>query len=86
MLGQRAPTTPLDPRDPAQPISPPHGQYEGEQAMKVSVINATTDELEAALRDWLAQHQKARIGGTSQSSTSTSDGKVQVTLVIWYQE
>jgi hypothetical protein len=60
--------------------------HEGEPAVKAAVINTTSDELEAVLSNWLAQHQKARIGGTSQSSAIGSDGKVLITLVIWYQE
>jgi hypothetical protein len=54
--------------------------------MKVAVINVTTDELEAALRDWITQHPRARLGGQTQSSAARPDGTVLVTVVLWYQE
>ncbi|HEY7064645.1 MAG TPA: hypothetical protein VII06_24440 [Chloroflexota bacterium] len=52
-------------------------------SIKVSVINASAEQLEATLRDWVQQN-KARIMGTSQSSAS-HDGQVLVTMVIWHQ-
>ena len=53
---------------------------------KVSVVNSSPEELEDAIRGWTSQHPRARVMGTSQSSTSTNAGSVLVTLVIWYQE
>ncbi len=53
---------------------------------KVAVINSSPEELEAALRGWVSQHGRARVMGTSQSSTATSGGSVLVTVVLWYQE
>jgi len=54
--------------------------------MKVTVINAEPQELEAALRDWLTAHPRARVSGQSMSSAADGTGKVIVTIVIWYQE
>jgi hypothetical protein len=59
--------------------SPPPG------SIKISVINASADELEAKLREWYSQHGRARIMGTSQSSAS-HEGKVLVTLTMFYGE
>ena len=54
--------------------------------MKVSVIYGEAQELEARLREWLSQHSRARIQGTTQSSVANGAGSVLVTVVIWYQE
>jgi hypothetical protein len=57
-----------------------------ETSMKVQVINAEPQELDAALREWLTQHPRARIGASTSSSAADGTGKVIVTIVIWYQE
>jgi hypothetical protein len=59
--------------------SPPPG------SIKISVINAPADELEAKLREWYSQHGRARIMGTAQSSAS-HEGQVLVTMTMFYAE
>jgi len=54
--------------------------------MKVTVINAEPQELEAALAAWVAQHPRARVGASTSSSAADGTGKILVTVVIWYQE
>ncbi len=54
-------------------------------SIKVNVVNAPAEELEAKLREWHSQHGRARIMGTAQSSAS-HDGKVLVTVTMWFSE
>jgi len=54
--------------------------------MKVDVIYGEPENLQAALREWVTQHARARIQAATQSSASDGSGKVLVTVVIWYQE
>ena len=51
----------------------------------VNVVTAPADELEAKIRDWYGQHGRARIMGTAQSSAS-HEGKVVVTVTMWFSE
>jgi hypothetical protein len=54
--------------------------------VKVEVIYGEPQELAAALREWLGQHARARVTAATQSSATDGNGKVIVTVVIWYQE
>jgi hypothetical protein len=54
--------------------------------MKVDVIYGEPENLQAALREWVSQHARARIQAATQSSAPDGSGKIVVTVVIWYQE
>jgi len=54
--------------------------------MKVDVIYGEPQNLQAALREWLSQHARARIQAATQSSAQDGSGKILVTVVLWYQE
>jgi hypothetical protein len=54
-------------------------------SIKVNVITAPAEELEEKLKAWHGQHGRARVGGAAQSSAS-HEGKVVVTVTMWYTE
>ncbi len=54
-------------------------------SVKVAVLTCPADDLEAKVRDWLSQHNRARIMGTAQSSASHNSALL-VTLTLFYSE
>ncbi len=54
--------------------------------MKINVVVASPEDLEAALQQWLSQHPRAQIMNVSHTAAADGQGKIVVTTVFWYRE